>query len=209
MFGLIIMKNYLSTNEKLKRSNIYSWGIPAYKSQTGLITCPGAKACIAGCYARNGRYVMSNVKKAQEERLALSLTDSFVDVITAEIKRRRVSKLRVHDSGDFYSLEYLKKWIAIAEKNPETFFYAYTKMHPILKMVGELPGNFGIIKSFGGKWDDQINPETDRHSRVFETIQALAAAGYADVTEFDERAMEANPKIGLVYHGAKSKTWSA
>ena len=203
------MKNYLSTNEKLKRSNVYSWGIPAYKSETGLITCPGAKTCITGCYARNGRYVMRNVKLAQETRLALSLTDSFVDVITEEIKRRRVSKLRVHDSGDFYSLEYLKKWIAIAEKNPQTFFYAYTKVHPILAMVGELPGNFGIIKSYGGKWDEQINPETDRYSKVFDTTQALAAAGYADVTELDERAMESNPKIGLVYHGPKSKQWSA
>jgi hypothetical protein len=27
-------------------------------------------------------------------------------------------------------------------------------------------------------------------------------------TELDERAMESNPKIGLVYHGVKSKTWS-
>lgn len=199
---------YLSTNEKLKRSNIYSWGIPAYKSATGLTTCPGAKACIVGCYAKNGRYTMPNVKLAQEKRLALSLTDSFVETIDAELKARKVSKLRIHDSGDFYSLEYLKKWIAIAEKNPQTFFYAYTKMHPILKFV-KLPGNFGIIKSFGGKWDDQIDVDTDRHSKVFTTIDALKIAGYADVTELDERAMGPNPKIGLVYHGAKSKTWSA
>jgi hypothetical protein len=200
---------YLSTNEKLKRSGIYSWGIPAYKSASGMVTCPGAKSCIVGCYAKNGRYAMPNVKLAQEKRLALSLTDSFVETIDAELKARKVNKLRVHDSGDFYSLEYLNKWIEIARLNPKTLFYAYTKMIPLLKMVSDFPGNFVIIKSFGGKWDDQIDPETDRHSKVFSTIDALKVAGYADVTELDERAFGDNPKIGLVYHGPKAKAWSA
>lgn len=200
------MYNYLSTNEKLAKSNIYSWGIPAYKSQSGMITCPGAKDCIVGCYARNGRYVMTNVKQAQEKRLALSLTEEFVDVICQEISRRKVERLRIHDSGDFYSLDYLKKWIKIAELNPSTLFYAYTKMLPLLNLV-VFPSNFVIIKSFGGKWDNQINTETDRHSKVFSTIDALKIAGYQDVSVTDDLAFSGNNKVGLIYHGPKAKKW--
>ena len=200
--------NYLSTNEKLARSGIFSWGIPAYRSASGMITCPGAKACISGCYAKNGRYVMPNVKAAQERRLALALSDNFVSVISAEIQARKVHKLRVHDSGDFFSLKYLQAWAEIAAQNPKTLFYAYTKMLPLLSMI-TLPGNFVVIKSAGGKWDNLIDQKTDRHSRVFTSQKELKAAGYADVTKLDSRAYGKNPKIGLVYHGPKSKAFAA
>jgi hypothetical protein len=202
------MKHYLSTNEKLSRSGIFSWGIPAYRSSTGLITCPGAKTCIAGCYAKNGRYVMPNVKAAQEARLKLALSPDFVSVISSEIQKRKVHKLRVHDSGDFFSRKYLDSWAEIARQNPKTLFYAYTKMLPLIELV-TLPGNFVVIKSAGGKWDHLINQKTDRHSRVFSSLKDLKSAGYADVTKLDSRAYGKNPKIGLVYHGPKSKAFAA
>jgi hypothetical protein len=203
------MKNFLSSgNEKLARSGIFSWGIPAYKSADGTITCPGALDCIRGCYAAQGRYVMPNVKTAQENRLALSRSPEFVDMIDGEIKSRLVRKLRVHDSGDFYSLSYLQNWLEIARRNPKTLFYAYTKMLPLLDRVTP-PGNFVFIKSTGGRWDSQINPETDRHARVFDSIQSLKKSGYSDVTKLDSRAWGKNPRIGLVYHGAKSKAWNS
>jgi len=200
--------SFLSTNEKLSRSGIYSWGIPAYKAASGMITCPGANACIAGCYAKNGRYVMPNVKAAQERRLALALSADFVSVLSAEIQARKVHKLRVHDSGDFFSLKYLQAWAEIARQNPKTLFYAYTKMLPLLDNV-VLPGNFVVIKSAGGKWDNLIDQSKDRHSRVFSSQSELMAAGYADVTKLDSRAYGKNPKIGLVYHGPKSKAFAA
>lgn len=202
------MIKYLSTNSKLKKSGIFSWGIPAYKSESGMLTCPAAQSCIKGCYARNGSYRLSVVKKAKERNLALSLTDSFVDTIDNEIKLRKVIKLRVHDSGDFYSIKYLNDWATIASRNPQTLFYAYTKMLPILPRV-TLPGNFVIIKSYGGKFDSLINPETDRHSMVFSSKEKMIASGYADTTETDDNAFNPNVnKVGLVYHGLKPFSWN-
>lgn len=199
---------YLSTNNKLKKSGIFSWGIPAYQSETGMLTCPAAKDCVTGCYARNGMYRFPNSKKARERNLALSLSESFVETIDLEIKKRKITKLRVHDSGDFYSIKYLTDWATIASRNPQTLFYAYTKMLPILPRVN-LPGNFVIIKSYGGKFDSLINPEVDRHSMVFSSKEELNASGYLDTTETDDNAFSNNGnKIGLVYHGLKSKAWN-
>lgn len=202
------LKNYLSTNSKLKRDGIYSFGIPAYKSKTGLITCPAALHCIKGCYARNGFYNMPSVSKAQEARLALTLdTELFIAVIDTEIRKRGVKVLRIHDSGDFYSPEYRDSWLQIMAYNPTVRFYAYTKNIPLFQGL-KLPSNFTLIYSEGGKFDKAIDQAKHRHSRVFESLEALKAAGYVDTTEHDRNAYEAkNNRIGLVYHGPKGKQW--
>lgn len=205
------MKTYLSTNSKLAKSGISTWGIPAFKSASGKLTCPGAKDCVKGCYARQGFYVMPNVRKAQEERLALSESPEFVQTIVDEIKRRGIKRLRIHDSGDFYSLTYLRRWFEIAKACPETHFYAYTKMVAMFKahVCPQVPPNFTVIFSYGGKWDHFINQTQDRHSRVFTTLSDLKKAGYSDAHDDDTKALVANHRVGLVYHGHKSKEWQS
>lgn len=206
------VKNYLSNNNsKLAKSGIFAWGIPAGQSASGKITCPGAGTCKTGCYALQGFFVMPVVKAAQEARLTLSQSAEFIDVIDAEIKRRKVKKLRIHDSGDFYTLTYLRYWIEIMRLNPEVQFYAYTKMVPMFKsyVCPTLPANFTVIFSFGGKWDNFIDASVDRHSAVFESLEALTEAGYADAHADDTQALTDNHRVGLVYHGAKSKAWQA
>jgi hypothetical protein len=47
-----------------------------------------------------------------------------------------------------------------------------------------------------------------RHSRVFKDLQSLNEAGYADASKDDSVALGPNPRIGLIYHGAKSKEWT-
>lgn len=207
------MKNFLSSNNsKLKRAGIYAWGIPAYQAADGFRTCPGAASCIAGCYAKQGFFVMPNVKAAQEARLALSKAPEFVDTIDAEIKRRKVSTLRIHDSGDFYSLPYLVRWLEIMKRNPQTKFYAYTKMIPLFKNVWRefpcLPKNFKVVFSYGGRWDEEIDRKTDAHSVVFESAAALKRARYSDAHHDDTVAIRSR-KVGLIYHGAKTKAFTA
>ena len=203
------LKSYLSTNSKLKRDGIYSFGIPAYKSKTGLVTCPAASKCIKGCYARNGLYNMPSVSKAQEARLALALdSELFIAVMDTEIRKRKVRVCRIHDSGDFFSAEYRDAWFAIMGYNPNVRFYAYTKNIPLFHGI-TLPSNFTLIYSEGGKYDSAIDRHSQRHSRVFESIEALKAAGYVDTTEHDKNAYESeNHRIGLVYHGSKGKQWT-
>lgn len=201
------MYNYLSNkNTKLKRSGIFSFGIPAFQAKSGFRTCPGAKDCVLGCYAKQGFFVMPSVRAGQEKRLELTFTDHFPEVMSAELKRRKVKILRIHDSGDFYSEAYLKKWLTVVEQNPKVQFYAYTKMVPLFaKRI--LPANFKVIFSYGGKWDHRIVPEIHAHAQVFPSTQELKKAKYADSSRDDSVALRSR-KVGLVYHGAKSKFWS-
>lgn len=195
------MHNFLSNkNTKLARSGIFSFGIPAGEY------CPGKAACALGCYAMQGFFVMPSVRLGQKRRAELTKSDSFAAVMDAEIKRRKVRILRIHDSGDFYSLAYLNKWLEVIQKNPKTKFYAYTKMIPLF-LGRPLPKNFTVIFSYGGKWDEQIDPSIHAHSRVFSSLEELKAAGYVDTTRDDTNAMKSR-KVGLVYHGAKTKQWT-
>lgn len=213
----------LTQNTKMKKSSQngitnVNWTIPAFQSATGLKTCPNAGLCAAGCYARQGAYMFGNVKRAHEEKLALTQTDTFVGAMVGEIDRwlkmRKVGhlKVRIHDAGDFYSKEYASKWFAIMRhfenhlllKN-RVSFYAYTKQVKMFQSeMGTIPSNFTLIYSFGGRQDALIDVSRDRHARVFETIQDLESAGYQNGTDDDMVAAMGNSiKIGLCYHGTK------
>jgi len=212
----------LVQNKKMKNSSIdglkvYNFGIPAlYSSKQKMFTCPNASACAKanGCYALQGAYKFSNVAKAYEDRLTVSLTPEFNQAISLEIDKALKSKktkklvIRIHDSGDFYSAEYLVKWLNIMARYPQVQFYAYTKMVELFK--GRfLPDNFKVIYSLGGKQDSLIDQKTDRHSKVFQDIRDLISAGYVDTSHDDMLALGDNPKIGLVYHGGKNFTNTA
>lgn len=203
--------NWLTQNTKMKKSSgvkIYNWGIPAFKSNTGFKTCPMAGICATGCYATQGAYRFSNVAKVFEKRLALTKSPEFVDVIDAEIKRRKIKRIRIHDSGDFYSLSYFLMWRNIMHRNPDVEFYAYTKMVRMLKALQNkdaLPNNFTLIYSYGGKQDNLIDVNTDRHSKVFESISDIPSQ-YINASDDDNLALTTNKNIALIYHGVKNYT---
>lgn len=211
--------NILSQNAKMKKSSqngidIYNFGIPAFRSETGLQTCVNAKDCVSGCYARSGTYRFGNVVNAYEQRLKLTQEQDFIDIMVAEIKLKSLKSkakgnkciIRIHDSGDFYNEAYLQKWIIIMNHCPDVKFYAYTKMVQMFQNYHlDMPNNFTVIFSQGGTEDSLIDTSKHRHSRVFENETDLKAAGYADASQDDMiAAFGLNKKIGLVYHGSKS-----
>ena len=194
-------------NSKLKRDGIYHFSIPAGKSQSGMLTCPAAGECLNGCYATQGFHGMSWVKNAKERRLSATFEQNFVENVFKEIRKRKIRRVRIHDSGDFYSKQYMIKWWEIARTMPDVHFYAYTKMISLFKGDEKPPKlpNLTIIFSYGGKLDHMIGPN-DHHSKVFKTHEDMELAGYTDCTESDLAALNTK-KVGLVYHGGKHKNW--
>jgi hypothetical protein len=206
----------LSQNSKLRKTSkeigakVVNFGIPAYKSSSGKITCPYALTCVKGCYAKKGAYIWSNVKPAFERRYQASLKDDFVPVMCEAIIKSRARYVRIHDSGDFYSPAYLEKWLQIMKLNPDVRFYAYTKSVPFFKENGtkggetiSLPENFSITFSIGGKYDHLIDMNKDRHAVIFDTKEELDAAGYVDASKNDMGCAKwFNPsnKVGLIWH---------
>tara|TARA_Y100000385_G_C13083836_1_gene635361 strand:+ start:1456 stop:2061 length:606 start_codon:yes stop_codon:yes gene_type:complete len=200
--------NLLTQNSKLKKTSkelgvrVFNFGIPAYKSASGKLTCPFADKCVKFCYARKGAYIWGNVKPAFEKRYELSKTDRFVSEMYNEIVKKRPDYVRVHDSGDYYSKAYLKKWIDIALLFPEVKFYSYTNSVLMLKKA-DLPSNFDVIFSDSGKQRNHIDAIHDRHTKIFKSEADLEAAGYANASKIDLYATKwfnKTNKVGLVFH---------
>jgi len=173
------------SNTKMIKSNVATITIPKYR---GLIhdeknhelkivnTCPKAHKCIVGCYAGKGFFVTFN---NSSERSAQLLTFLFNDYkgwkrqLISEIQQlERNSEdigtkviIRWHDSGDFFSPDYLDIAIDIAESTPDVKHYAYTKSVSMVKSK-KLPPNFLTRFSYGGLEDKLINKESDFHSDV-------------------------------------------
>lgn len=200
--------NLLTQNSKLKKTSkltglrVFNFGIPAYKSATGKLTCPFAAECVKFCYAQKGAYSWSNVKPAFEKRYELTKTDDFVNEMNKEIAKKKPDYVRVHDSGDYYSKAYLDKWIEIAIHNPNVRFYSYTNSVEMLKFA-KLPDNYDVIFSDSGKQKDKINTNVDRHTRIFTNLAEMTLAGYVNAMETDLNATkwfnESN-KVGLIFH---------
>lgn len=200
--------NLLTQNSKLKKTSkaldlrVFNFGIPAYKSASGKLTCPMADECVKFCYAKKGAYIWSNVKPAFEKRYQLSKTLEFIDAMNAEIKKKRPDYVRVHDSGDYYSRSYLAKWITIAKQNPDVRFYSYTNMIDMI-LKTNLPDNYDIIFSDSGKQKHLIDEERHRHTKIFDNIDVLNSAGYIDSSSIDLMATKwfsDNKKVGLIFH---------
>ena len=200
--------NLLTQNSKLKKTSkslglrVFNFGIPAYKSASGKLTCPFADACVKFCYAKKGAYIWSNVQPAFEKRYQLSKTDDFVNKMNQEIIKKKPDYVRVHDSGDYYSKAYLQKWLDIAMHNPQVRFYSYTNCVEMLKNTN-LPDNYDIIFSDSGKQKHLIDEKKDRHTRIFSTHNELISAGYTDASSIDLMATKwfnKTNKVGLIFH---------
>jgi len=200
--------NLLTQNTKLKRTSknlglrVFNFGIPAYKSASGKLTCPMADACVKFCYAKKGAYIWSNVQPAFEKRYQLSKTDKFVEAMNTEIRKKKPDYIRVHDSGDYYSRAYLQKWIQVAIHNPDVKFYSYTNMVDLM-LNTSLPDNYDIIFSDSGKQRHLINEKKHRHTKIFDSVDDLVNSGYVNASKIDLYATKwfsKNKKIGLVFH---------
>lgn len=178
--------------------------------------CPQAGACAKVCYARNGTYLFPKVRGKHLNNLQDARDGSFVDGILDELSSRKfrprgvprlvpglyeVSHLpawvqewlqnggqavRIHDSGDFFSQDYLDAWIGIAQRTPDVLFYAYTKEVTLMaRNAWALPANFRYCLSMGGKQDHLIDKDKDRHADVFPDLPAIIEAGYMSQHESD------------------------
>ena len=155
-------------NKKLvnnENTKFIIWNLPAKT------TCPYAtEHCKKACYACKAERVYPGCKAAREKNLERSKKDSFVNdmiyTIETEINTKKFENkkiiFRIHESGDFYNLEYTQKWVEIAkhfENNKNIIFVAYTKSIIYFINCGYglemFPENLQIISSI---WDD-TSPE--------------------------------------------------
>ena len=198
-------KKIKKTGEAINENKIFNFSIPAYKSNTGKITCPFAGSCVKFCYAQKGNYKrFPKVAEAMEKKYKLTKKTNFVELMNDEIKRKKAKIIRVHDSGDYYSPRYLSKWVKIALMNPNVKFYSYTNSIKFIKQLDFIPSNFDFIFSDSGKQSNLIDISKDRHTKIFKSESELLKAGYINASKIDTNSTKffnpTNKKVGLIFH---------
>lgn len=208
--SLVAPKPMLRQNSELRPDRIWNYSIPAWFTEIDgqrFMTCPSAGPCAQLCYARNGTYLFPAVLAAHRANLEryLSNPEEWFTSLTTELAAKRFrptgeprdlpttgdawlddwaarggAAVRIHDSGDFFSAEYLGAWLAVAAAVPDVLFYAYTKEVTMFRnaYADEFPVNFRYLFSTGGIHDALIDPDQDRHADVFPGLAEIEAAGY-------------------------------
>jgi len=106
----------------LKLGSLPSFSLPV------ITTCPGKTPfCEAYCYGLKGFFTMQQIKDVNDRRLDATLKDDFADIIVNEVIKTKAPAFRLHVIGDFYSVEYVEKWISIADRLPRVAFFGSTR----------------------------------------------------------------------------------
>jgi hypothetical protein len=121
--------------------------------------------------------------------------------------------LRVHDSGDFFSLDYLRAWLEVARQRRDTIFYWYSKSLSYWATCkddlgdGHSPGRIKNVvptASWGGAEDELIGACGFRSARVVFS-QAEAEALNLPIDHDDSHAMTHGPDFALLLHGTQPR----
>jgi len=121
-------KLFSKRNDKLGYMSNFS--IPAFMWEPlELKTCPGATPwCEKWCYAMRGRFQWGRVLSKHAWNLEQTLRPDFADRAIEELRRKWPGMpVRIHVAGDFYSAEYVEKWIDIVDALQHLVFYTYTR----------------------------------------------------------------------------------
>lgn len=169
-------------NRKTGKTNnngetVFIWNLPP------VVTCPGADVCLEFCYNADTRIKIFPIKSwCVNWFWALNKKNSCVEKISSILQCCDTPVVRVHSSGDFFSMSYVDMWIEIANKNPHAKFWAYTKSWKVpylmegLRILSQLP-NFNLFASI---LINEISPIGMRHCIVGEEEKM---AGYFNCPE--------------------------
>lgn len=107
----------------------WSWSLPAGKNGACPMESRAANSICNSCYAQQGRYLFRNVRGAQLARFAYlkETPDLCLSQISDFIHSNRLPYFRVHDSGDFHSLDMIHRWTLLAASIPNTSFWFPTR----------------------------------------------------------------------------------
>jgi hypothetical protein len=196
-------------------------------------TCPGADQCksmamldattgkryiqdgpntLFRCFAASGEVQYDapfNNRADNYNQIQTALVQGLfkcVELINSSIQKKRgkkTTKVRIHESGDFFSGVYLDAWIQVAKLNPDLKFYCYSKSLQLFYCL-PLPSNFYFTASYGGKWDKMIDDGIfPRYSKVV-MFDADADALGLEVDHDDSHCFGDKP-FALLVHNTQPK----
>lgn len=184
-------------------------------------TCPGAKLCrsrfdrelnrivdgketVYRCFAASGES-RPNVRALADYNFELlkGLSQQRMETLISMSIPEEARIIRVHVGGDFFSEEYFRAWMFVAEMLPDIRFYAYTKsINFWVKNRSLVPENFRLTASYGGKFDSLIAEHGLKTTKVVFGIEEAAALGL-EIDHDDSHAYQGTRSFTLLIHGTQ------
>lgn len=138
-------------NKKLP-DNVVIWDLPS------VVTC---KCQCSGCYAVKAERLYKNTRTHRafhyelikysllDEDKKNQLLDRLTEELTTHSKLYKVPVCRLHSSGDIFSLDYLDFLLELVTRNPQVYFYTYTKTldNNMVDYINSTYKNLNIVKS--------------------------------------------------------------
>jgi len=226
------MLNFTKGNAKLgKQTLIFS--LPAGR------TCPGARICksfvtfddngkrkiqdgsetIFRCFAASSEVLYNKTFESRKNNMEIIVSAlkvsmeecaKIIDYALNFHRTKNTKLVRIHESGDFFSLEYLQAWLTVAKKNPDLKLYCYSKSLPFFLTndldsgIIDMPENFFMTASYGGQWDHLIDRNYfPRYAKVFKFEHEAINEGL-EVDHDDSHCFGDSP-FALLVHGIQPK----
>jgi hypothetical protein len=170
------------------KDRVYEFNLPAGH------TCPQANECLMKADKETGKMVngpnqrfrcyaaaaerFPGVRDARWRNLeAVKKAKDIVALINPAIPKK-ADRIRIHGSGDFFKQSYFDAWVEIARLNPDKLFWAFTKSVQLwVKRKDDLPQNFIMQASRGGKKDHLIDEYSLKSATVFRTLEEAINSG--------------------------------
>ena len=128
------------------------------------------------------------------------------DLIDMSLLMHPPKKLvRVHESGDFWTENYMKAWMMVAQERPNQKFYAFTKSLGMwLNLKDIIPPNFYLTASHGGTLDYLIPKYPDVFQRVAYVVytEQEALDRGLEIDHNDDHCLGDKP-FALLVHGSQ------
>jgi hypothetical protein len=128
----------------------YSYGISAYRCDTGSKLVDVVGSTCADCYALKGFYGdwNTNLHKAHQKRYEAMQSPDWTRAMVFLINKKGMDYFRWHDSGDLQSFQHLLNLVTIAEQCPSTSFWLPTRekkyINQYIKAFGDFPKNLTV-----------------------------------------------------------------
>mgnify|MGYP001258082677 CR=1 FL=1 len=203
-------------NAKLK-------GIPSISLLAGY-SCPQANLCLTKvnlttrkledgpeqiyrCFSASQEALFKEVFNQRKYNFdllrSLKTVDEIAALIQASLPNPKKKIIRLHVSGDMFNEQYFRAWIKVAIENPNLLFYTYTKSLGLwVKLKNEIPNNFKITASKGGRQDHLIEEHNLKYVQVVSTPEEAEQLGLP-LDHDDTNAFLHDKPFALLIHGTQ------
>ena len=189
-------------------------------------SCPAANECLScadkntgkikdgpdtvfRCFAASSEAQYKNTRSMVWRNFDAIRSCKGDDLELADLLQSQLPKafdiMRVHVGGDFFSQKYFDAWLEVARRMPEKHFYAYTKsLNFWVKRLDEIPSNFALTASYGGKYDSMIVEHGLKYAEVVYSEEQADAMQF-EIDHDDYHAAFGKKSFALLIHGTQPK----